>query len=522
MAMLANSTLADASQILANPVLWALIAAQIAMGGFDVVVHHEITERLAWKPNGTQELRLHAARNAFYALLFGVLGWLQPHGVFAHLLIAILVAEIGITLWDFVEEDRSRKLPPTERVLHTLLAINYGGLLALAFPALLIWATQPSALVPVSYGIGSLIMTTASIGCLGFTARDTFTSHRARRFKPSKPVDLSTELPAHHSILITGGTGFIGTRLVEALVAGGHDVIVLTRRMASASHLFAPVRIVTSLDQIRPETRIDAVVNLAGHPVADFPWTLTNRLRILRSRLSTTRRVVRWIERREQRPAVLVNGSAIGWYGERGSDMLTEADGQIVRGNRRFGHRACEAWEQEAAKATALGLRVVALRIGLVLGRDGGPLSRLLPVFDIGLGGRIGSGQQWMSWIALDDIVRLIAHAIGNRNLFGAVNATAPNPVRNADFTATLGRVLGRPAVLPVPGIVLATLGGDMAKELLLASQRVLPAKATASGFVFRQPSLAAALISELRLGGQATPAASCDQAVAGSAPVTP
>lgn len=481
---------------LASPLLWVLIALQIAMGGFDIVVHHEITERLAWKPNAGQELRLHAMRNAFYAVLFGLFGWLQPTGWLAALLIAVLVAEIVITLWDFVEEDRTRKLPPTERVLHTLLAINYGAILALALPALVGWAGAPTGLVPVDYGLGSWIMTVAAIGCVGFALRDLATSRRARSFVPPAPVDLSGLLSGRRHVLVTGGTGFIGTRLVEALVAAGHDVTVLTRKVESAGHLAAPLRLVTSLDQIAPDQPIDAVVNLAGSPVADFPWTRTNRLRILRSRVKTTRHLVRWMERRPTRPEVLVSGSAIGWYGERGDDVLTEADG----GGKRFGYKVCAAWEREAGTAARLGVRVVTLRIGLVLGRDGGPLGRLLPVFDIALGGPIGAGRQWMSWIGLDDMVRLIAHAIATPDLAGAVNATAPHPVRNGEFAATLGRILGRPAVLPLPAAILASVGGDMTRELLLASQRVLPAKVLTTGFTFTTPTLEAAVRSELGL----------------------
>jgi hypothetical protein len=412
---------------LANPLLLALIAAQIAMGGFDTVVHHELTERLAWKSNAGHELRLHALRNAFYGLLFGLFGWLQPKGWLAVALILVLIAEIVITLWDFVEEDRTRKLPPTERVLHTLLAINYGAILALALPALWAWAGDATRLVPVDYGLGSWIMTIASAGCIGFALRDRATSRRALTFVAPTPVDLGRLLPARRHVLVTGGTGFIGTRLIEALVTAGHDVTVLTRRVGSAGHVTAPVRVVTRLDQIRPEQPIDAVVNLAGSPVADFPWTRANRLRILRSRLKTTRELVRWMAMRPTRPNVLVSGSAVGWYGERGDDVLTEADG----GGKGFGYRVCAAWEREAATALRLGVRVVTLRIGLVLGRDGGPLGRLLPVFDIALGGPIGSGRQWMSWIARDDMVRLIAHAIATPDLAGAVNATAPHPVRN-------------------------------------------------------------------------------------------
>jgi uncharacterized protein (TIGR01777 family) len=471
-------------------ILWPLITLQILMGAFDTLYHHELTERLAWRPSQQRELRLHGVRDLLYAALFLLLGWTEAHGVLAMLVIAVLAAEIVITLMDFVEEDMSRKLPASERINHTLLALNYGAILVLLAPLLVDWASRPTALVPASYGIWSIVATLAAVGVALFGLRDLAASARARRLIAPKAGDLATALPGRQSVLVTGATGFIGRRLVAALAAAGHQPIALARDPAKAARIAAPLRLVTSLDQIPSDTRIDAIVNLAGEPIADRPWTAARRRRLLASRLRVTRDVVRLIARLERKPAVLVSGSAIGWYGLWQDESLTEFDG----GKACFTHRLCAAWERVALTAERHGVRVVRLRIGLVLGTEGGILSRVLTPFEFALGGRIGHGRQWMSWIERDDLVRLIAHAIATPALTGAVNATAPEPVTNAAFTRELARALRRPAVLPVPAALLRRLAGDLADELLIGGQRVLPDKAEASEFVFRHPTLRHAL----------------------------
>jgi uncharacterized protein (TIGR01777 family) len=337
----------------------------------------------------------------------------------------------------------------------------------------------------------------AAVGVLLFGLRDIATSRRTGTLAAPAPVPLGAVLSGRRHVLVTGGTGFIGTRLVEALAAGGHEVTVLTRSLGHAAHLRTPVRLVTALDQV-DAARIDAVVDLAGEPVAGGLWTRRRRRNVIASRMRSLRAVARLIRRLEERPKVLIKASAVGWYGLNGDEMLTEADGAGDR--RHFSVRSTALCEAAARRAgEALGVRVVNLRVGLVLGRDGGLLGRLLPVFDLGLGGRVGDGRQWMSWIGLDDMVRLIAFAIGNEDLDGAVNATAPVPVRNAEFAAALGRALGRPAVLPLPAWPLELALGDLARELLLGGQRVLPAKAVAAGFRFTSPDLATLLKVALR-----------------------
>jgi uncharacterized protein len=477
-----------------SPLLWSLIILQMAMGAFDIAYHHELTERLAWRPTQRRELTLHALRNLLYAALFTVFGWFEPRGAWAVLVIVILAIQVAVTLTDFVEEDASRKLPASERITHTLLAINDGAILVLLLPLLFGWAARDTALAPVSHGMLSALATLAAVGVLGFGVRDVYTAWRTHRLRPAPPDELARSLAGRQHLLVTGATGFVGRRLVEALTAAGHDVTVLTRGLTRTGALRPPFRVVTSLDQIPGDAVIDGIVNLAGEPIAGGLWTRARRRRILRSRLHVTRSVVRLIARLDKRPGVLVSGSAIGWYGLWQDEDLTEFDGGKIC----FTHRVCEAWERRAMRARSLGVRVVLLRTGLVLGTEGGLLSRLLTQFEYGLGGPVGSGAQWMSWIERDDLVRLIVHILATPGIRGPVNATAPEPVRNATFARELGRALRRPARLRAPAPLLRRFAGAFADELLIGGQKVLPAKAEDSGFKFRHATLASALAAML------------------------
>jgi uncharacterized protein (TIGR01777 family) len=219
-------------------------------------------------------------------------------------------------------------------------------------------------------------------------------------------------------------------------------------------------------------------------------WTLARRLRITRSRLAMTRDVVAFAARLDHKPDVLINGSAIGWYGLQGDEPLDEAG----EGRDCFSRRLCAAWENAASVATDHGIRTVLLRIGLVLDGEGGMLARMLTPFEFGLGGRFGSGRHYMSWIHRDDLVRLIVHAMGRPDISGPLNATAPAPVTNAAFAAALGRALHRPAILPAPAWPLRLALGAFADELLLGGQRVVPQAALASGFSFAYPDIDLAL----------------------------
>ena len=475
--------------------LWGFVLVQMLLGLTDTLVHHEGTERLAWRPSQQRELQLHGLRNLLYAVLFAALGWFEPHGLLADSLLLLLAVELGITLWDFVEEDRTRRLPATERVLHTVLTLNYGVILALLVPLLLSWAALPTALPRADHGWIGWLCAAAAMGVILSGMRDLAAARRAPYLGVMNAASLAAELAGPQHVVITGGTGFVGSRLVAALGAAGHQVTVLTRNRKNAAELPAPVRIVTSLDQIGADERVDAVVNLAGEPISNGLWTKAKRERIVRSRVDATRKCLRLIERLQTKPRVLVSGSAIGWYGLRGDEPLDE--GSAAQDC--FSHQICAQWEEAARGA---GIRTVLLRIGLVLDSSGGMLARMLTPFEFGLGGPFGNGRHWMSWIHRDDLVRLIVHAIADPRLEGPVNGTAPMPVTNREFSKALGRALRRPVVLPVPALPLRLVLGDFAKELLLSGQRVLPRNAEASGFVFTFSEIDSAFTAIVGRGG--------------------
>jgi uncharacterized protein len=285
-------------------------------------------------------------------------------------------------------------------------------------------------------------------------------------------------------VLVTGGTGLVGRPACDALRAAGHAVTVVSREPGRV-----PGRAIgwDGLGAALPET--DAIVNLAGDPIAGGRWTAARKAEIRRSRIEATRALVDAIATAEPRPKVLVSASAVGYYGDRGDEPLDET----ASPGRDFLARVCVDWEAEARRAEDLDVRVVRLRLGVVLAPDGGALSAMLLPFRAGLGGRLGSGKQWMSWVYRDDVVGLIRDAVANDAYVGPVNATSPNPVTNADFTHALGRALGRPTLLPAPAIGLHLLLGEMA-TMLLAGQRVLPTVAQRLGYAWRQPELPAAL----------------------------
>jgi hypothetical protein len=287
-------------------------------------------------------------------------------------------------------------------------------------------------------------------------------------------------------VLITGGTGFIGRALCTQLFHSGHTVTVLTRSSASAPADLTGVRLVESLAGLKG---IDAVVNLAGENLSAGRWSAARKQEFRRSRLETTQKLLAWMAETAQRPQVLISGSAIGYYGARGDEPLDESS---ARGSD-FAATLCGDWEAEANKARALGVRVCIVRIGIVLGAEGGALAKMLPPFKLGLGGPMGSGAQTMSWIRRNDLVRMIQWLLETPGTMGPYNGTAPAPVSNAEFSKALGAALKRPAMMPMPAIMLRLMVGEFA-ELLLTGQRVLPVRAEAQGFEFRYPTLALAL----------------------------
>ena len=313
--------------------------------------------------------------------------------------------------------------------------------------------------------------------------------HPSRAESSAAPA-LAALLPPRQSILVTGGTGFIGARLCEILIEEGHQVTVLTRDPRNGRRFRGRVTLIDNLTTLGRDTRFDAIVNLAGEPVVAGRWTAQRRRALIDSRLATTRAVVRFIARSRRKPAVLVSGSAIGFYGCDEESSFTEDS----PGRPAFTHELCAAWEEAALAAASQGVRVCLLRTGIVLGAAGGALARMLLPFELGFGGRMGSGRQWMSWIHRDDLVGLIIHAIAVETVRGPLNGTAPEPVRNADFARALGRALHRPALLPLPGFALRWALGQLAEEVLLGGQRVLPRKAAETGYQFLYPTLDEAL----------------------------
>jgi uncharacterized protein (TIGR01777 family) len=291
-------------------------------------------------------------------------------------------------------------------------------------------------------------------------------------------------------VLVSGSSGFIGSALLSALESTGHTPLRLVRGPAEG-----PDQISWDINAARLDpdslTGVEAVVHLAGAGIADHRWTDDYKREILDSRVASTALLARALTKMDMPPSVLVSGSAVGYYGDRGDEELTE-DSSPGTG---LLAEVTQSWEAATAVAAAAGIRTVLLRTGLVLAAGGGTLRRLLPLFKWGLGGKIGGGRQWWSWIALDDEVGAILHSLSAETLHGPTNATAPHPVTNAEFTKILGSAVHRPTIIPVPAPALSVvLGRERSRELVLGSQRALPTALERSGFVFRHPALAEAL----------------------------
>ena len=299
-------------------------------------------------------------------------------------------------------------------------------------------------------------------------------------------------------VLISGAGGLVGRSLASALEREGHTV---TRLVRSAPRGGLEFRWDPAAGVLDPEalTGCDAVVHLAGAGIADGRWTPRRKAEILESRRLGTRLIASAITRTAAPPRVFICASAVGYYGDRGDEVLSEASGPGTG----FLADVVRVWEEEARGAARPGVRVVHLRMGLVLAAGGGALQRMALPFRLGLGGPIGGGRQWMSWIGLRDLVRVFGHVLADGGIAGPVNAVSPGALTNLDFARALGRVLGRPAFLPVPAWALRVALGEMGRELMLFSQRVTPARLMASGFVVERPGIDQALGSALRSGAE-------------------
>jgi len=294
-------------------------------------------------------------------------------------------------------------------------------------------------------------------------------------------------------LVITGASGFIGTALCRQLLQKGHTLTLFTRGAPREPntgvkrwHHWTPG---TLRDWDSELDGVDGVINLAGEPIAEIKWSATQRRRLEKSRVDSTHVLVQGCAKAKHTPKFLINASAVGYYGPHGDEIITEE----APAGADFLSQLCLNWEAEAMRAERLGMRVVRLRTGIVLGHGGGALEKMVPPFKWFTGGPLSSGKQWMSWIHLEDQVRLIVYLIENQQAAGPINATAPNPARNKDFSRALGKVLHRPSWMPVPGFILRIGLGDMA-DMLLTGQRVMPAAAQKLGFEFRYPNLPEAL----------------------------
>ena len=293
-------------------------------------------------------------------------------------------------------------------------------------------------------------------------------------------------------IVISGASGLIGTQLVTTLKSSGHEVVQLVRRTAGAGQIMWDPKS-GKLDPASLEG-CDAVIHLSGAGIGDKRWNDAYRKEILDSRTATTLLLANTIASLQRKPSVFLSGSAIGIYGARGDEQLTETSAHGTG----FLADVCEQWEAAAKPAIDAGVRTVFLRTGIVLSPKGGALKKLLPLFRLGVGGKFGNGKQWQSWISMDDEVASIIHLL-TANVSGAVNLTAPQPVTNAEFTKVLARVVKRPAIVPVPTFApKILLGGELADALLFTGQRVMPQALTASGYVFKHSTLESALRSLL------------------------
>lgn len=310
--------------------------------------------------------------------------------------------------------------------------------------------------------------------------------------RPEEPVvQLRTLAGRRLRILITGGSGFIGTPLANALSQQGHEVLLLTRNPGNLGGIRSRVTCLTDLRQVDDDERIDAIINLAGEPLAAGRWSARRKQRFLHSRLDVTDALLQLAQRLTNKPDVLLSGSAVGFYGHWHDEALNEHS----PGRACFSHQLCQQWEQRALTMEGFGVRVCLLRIGIVLGREGGPLEVLRRSFELGVAAELGSGQQWMPWIHLHDVLDSCALLIACPDISGPVNLTAPVPVTHTTFVATLKRHIPRALFkVRVPASVVRMLVGEMADEVLLRGQRVMPEKLLERGYTFRYPELASAL----------------------------
>lgn len=290
--------------------------------------------------------------------------------------------------------------------------------------------------------------------------------------------------------LITGGSGFIGSHLAKNLTDKGYEVTILSRTPFKIKNY----KSIGNLDDIANDEFFDVIVNLAGANISK-KWTDDYKKELIESRVETTENIVSLIKRLENQPKLLINASAVGYYGLQGDNVLTENSEHVED----FTHSICKKWEDEAQKINDLGVRLCITRLGVVLGKNEGALKKMLPSFKLGLGGKIGDGKQYFSWVHIDDVISCYMFLINNEQAKGIYNVTAPNPVTNSKFTKSLAKSINRPALFTVPACVIKCGFGEMGENLLLKGQRVIPQKLTKEGFIYQYPFIDDALVNLVR-----------------------
>ena len=294
------------------------------------------------------------------------------------------------------------------------------------------------------------------------------------------------------NFLISGGTGFIGSALCARLLEGGHSIIVKTRYPKSTR---VGIKFINDIDELDVNEKIDVVINLSGEPITNKRWTKSHKQKLIGSRVNSTQELISYFKKSRHKPKLFICGSAIGYYG---IEATNNAVNEASLGDESFSSKLCSQLEECALQAESIGIRTCLLRTGIVLGKNGGALSKMLLPFKLGLGGKIGTGVQWMSWIHINDLISIIFHCIDHEELNGPINGTAPYPVSNTNFTKILGETLKRPTLFSMPSMMIKLLMGEMGKELLLSGKKVLPSKVKNTGFQFEFERLDKALSNVL------------------------
>ena len=431
-------------------------------------------------------MRIHGIRALLYALIVAGLAAFEWHGWLAAAFGALFVTEIVLTLWDFVIEDRTRKLPSSERITHALLAVN-GGAFLLRSPTRSPAGGRIPARSPRPITAGAA--RPSALPAPAWSRRACATCAAARKLDRLPRATAAVDFGARRlRVLVSGGTGFIGRRLIWTLLEHGHEVTVFARDATRAWLLFdRRVAVTERLDHLPSDAKFDAAVNLAGAPVIGRPWTRARKAELLASRLDVTRELLAFLERSGTKP-VLISGSAIGYYGDRGELPVSERDAGCAA----FMSQLCAAWESAAQEAERFGVRVCTLRLGLVLGW-GGALPMLIAPHLAALGARIGNGRQWVSWVHVDDVVAAIAFLVREPHARGPFNVVAPASLRQVEVARAIARSYRRPLWIALPGRLLEGLLGEMAC-VFTRGQRVLPTRLSEAGFRFRHADFESAL----------------------------